>query len=744
MKIKNGMYHYNNDIKIYFPNRLYEYSFKDGKALIQALLFTEEPDCEKVHGSIITIEVSSPYEEVISVKAYHNKTKDDEAGKFPLEKNKNNCLKLIDSQADFIQLQSGKLFIKFYRKPFRMEIFTENKICCRSDENGLGYIKTTAGETFFTERFSLNSDECIYGLGERYGKLAKNGQSISIWNEDGGTDSDRAYKNVPFYISSNSYGLFVNSTDKVEYEIGTEEVNCLRLTAPGNEIEYFIIHDPDPKEIIKKYTKLTGRAPLIPEWAFGLWLTSSFTTTYNEEVLLDIINKMEKNKVPLSVFHFDCYWMKERHWCDFEWDREAFPRPEGMIKKIKSKGVKICLWINPYISVLSSVFHECKEKGYLLKNKDSDVYQIDWWQPGNSFFDFTNPEACKWFKGKLKKLLDMGIDSFKTDFGESAPDDAVYFDGSNPKKMHNYYPYIYNKLVFELLEEVKGKNEAVVFARSATACSQKFPVHWGGDSFATYNSMAAQLRAGLSLSMCGFSYWAHDIGGFFGKPDADLYKRWVAFGLLSPLSRLHGNSSFRVPWEFDEESVEVLRYFTNLRDSLIPYLYTGSISAQTMRSMYLEFPNDPTCLHLDMQYMLGESLLIAPVFNENSSVHYYLPKGLWTNFLSGETISGGVWIKEKLGYKEIPIWIRENSIILLDKKNKNEKIELYITQIAETNAIEKNIYFNKRKIKVTVQKNSSEYSIKLSEALSKLKIIVLEKNKKTEIEGSIKEYFIKR
>ena len=749
MKIKKSIYHYKDNIKIYFPDRLYEYNYDNEKTVIHTLLFTDEQDCEKVHGSIMTIEVTSPYEDIIAIKAYHNKNDEDEKGKYPLEIKKNINLKLIESNNDFILLNSGVVFIKFYKKPFKMELYTKNGPFCKSEENSIGYLKINNNEVFSTEKFLLNLDECIYGLGERYGKFVKNGQSIIIWNEDAGTDTDKAYKNIPFYLSNKSYGLFVNSTDKVEYEIGTEEVNSLRFTVPGNEIEYFIIYGSNPREIIKKYTNLTGHAPLIPDWAYGLWLTSSFTTTYNEKVLLDIINKMYENHISIKVFHFDCYWMKERHWCDFEWDKEAFPEPEVMINKIKEKGIKICLWINPYISILSSVFQECKDKGYLLKNREGDIYHIDWWQPGNSFFDFTNPEACKWYKNKLKKLLDMGIDSFKTDFGESTPIDAVFFDGSNPRKMHNYYSYLYNKLVFELLEEVKGKNEAIVFARSATACSQRFPVHWGGDCYATYNSMAAQLRAGLSLSISGFSYWAHDIGGFFGKPNPDLYKRWVAFGLLSPLSRLHGNSSFRVPWEFDDESVEILRYFTELRHSLLYYLYTQALIAHIdgyplMRPMFFEFPDDPACSYLDMQYMLGESLLIAPVFSENGIVEYYLPKGIWTNLLSGKIINGGLWIKEKMEYKQIPIFIKENSIIPIIKKEQNgkETIELYINQIEKN--LEKRIYIKGKEIIVKVHKDIKGYSIKISEILANLKIIIKEKNKKFEIQGTRNMYFIKR
>lgn len=383
---------------------------------------------------------------------------------------------------------------------------------------------------------------------------------------------------------------------------------------------------------------------------------------------MSFVDGMLERDIPLRVFHFDCCWMKEFHWSDFLWDSRVFPDPEGMLKRIKAKGIKICVWINSYIGQESVLFQEGMEKGYFLKRANGDVWQWDMWQPGMAIVDFTNPDACKWFQDKLEVLLDMGVDCFKTDFGERIPTDAVYFDGSDPVKMHNYYTYLYNKTVYELLERKKGKKEAILFARSATAGGQKFPVHWGGDCWSDYESMEESLRGGLSLTMSGFGYWSHDIGGFESTSTPDVYKRWAAFGLMSSHSRLHGSTSYRVPWAYDEEAVDVVRFFTKLKASLMPYLFRNAVETSrtgvpVMRSMVLEFTEDKNCEYLDKQYMFGDSLLVAPVFNEESEAQFYLPKGTWTDFFTGEEKKGGEWYTENCGYLSIPLYAKENSIV---------------------------------------------------------------------------------
>ncbi|MBE5774593.1 MAG: alpha-xylosidase, partial [Clostridiales bacterium] len=402
---------------------------------------------------------------------------------------------------------------------------------------------------------------------------------------------------------------------------------------------------------------------------FGLWLSTSFTTNYDEGTTSSFINGMVERDIPLSVFHFDCFWMKGLQWCSFEWDPDTFPDPEDMLRRYKQeKGLRICVWINPYIAQDSPLFPVGMEKGYFIQKTNGDVWQTDMWQAGMAILDVTNPEACEWYCSHLERLLDMGVDCLKTDFGERIPVTGVKFhDGSDPLHMHNYYTHLYNKMVFELLEKKRGKGEAVLFARSATAGGQQFPCHWGGDNTANYLSMAETLRAGLSMSHSGFGFWSHDISGFEQTAPAEVYKRWAQFGLMSSHSRLHGSVSYRVPWLFDDESSVVLAKFTRLKNSLMPYLYTAAVEAHEkgvpmMRPMMLEFPGDITAQMADRQYMFGPELLVAPVFHA-SEVDFYLPKGRWINILDGHALDGERWVHESYDFMNMPIFVREGTVI---------------------------------------------------------------------------------
>jgi alpha-D-xyloside xylohydrolase len=367
--------------------------------------------------------------------------------------------------------------------------------------------------------------------------------------------------------------------------------------------------------------------------------------------------------------------MKENEWCNFEWDKAMFPDPQSMLNRMKEKNLHICVWINPYIGQKSPLFDEAMDKNYLLNRPNGDVWQWDRWQSGMGLVDFTNPDAYKWYQGKLRALVEMGVDCFKTDFGERIPTDVSYFDGSDSVRMHNFYTYLYNKCVFEVLEECKGKNKAILFARSATVGGQKFPVHWGGDCTADYLSMAESLRGGLSLCMSGFGFWSHDISGFANTAPHHLFKRWVAFGLLSTHSRLHGDTSYRVPWLFSkdgekngEEACAVTKHFAELKCSLMPYIFGKAVEANktgvpVMRAMALEFENDKNALPIDTQYMLGESLLVSPVFTESGDADYYLPEGKWTHLLTNETIDGGKWYSDNYDFFSLPLYVRENTIL---------------------------------------------------------------------------------
>ncbi|HWB54741.1 MAG TPA: alpha-xylosidase [Tepidisphaeraceae bacterium] len=649
---------------------------------------------DRVEGVALEMRISSPMPDCLRVQIRHHHPAEIGVRKFDLDYSLAAPKVKIDDAQDELRFTSGNLSLRINKSTMDMHFENQGACITQARRGSLGYMTVADHGGFIMQRLGLSVGECIYGMGERFGPLVKNGQTVVIRNEDGGTVSDQAYKNVPFYLSSNGYGLLVNTPGKVEFEVGTELVSQMQFSVNEEHLDYYIFAGPEPKDILEKYTRLAGRPALPPAWSYGLWLSTSFTTHYNEKTVNEFVDGMASRDIPLSVFHFDCFWMKERQWCDFEWDRQAFPDAEGMLRRLKAKGLKICLWINPYIFQCSTIFAEGRERGYFLKTKAGDVYQRDQWQPGIALVDFTNHAAVDWYQSKLQKLLDMGVDCFKTDFAERIPDDAVYHDGSDPRLMHNYYTYLYNKCVFELLERHHGKGNALVFARSATVGGQKFPVHWGGDCVATFESMAEDLRGGLSFCSSGFSFWSHDMGGFTGTADPALYKRWCAFGLLSTHSRLHGSNSYRVPWLFDEESVEVVRKFAKLKNRLFPYIFSTSFDAHergwpAMRTMFVEFPDDPACRYLDRQYMLGPSLLVAPIFRHDDVAEYYVPAGKWTHLLTGKTIEGGHWRNEKFGFLDMPLFVRPNTMLPMSANEQQprwrfgDELSLHLFQIAD-------------------------------------------------------------
>lgn len=542
------------------------------------------------------VDITTPAEGVIRVRAEHWQGATEYPG-FPLNADKPGSRDYVTVRADGngdgevgvngadVTLTTGGLTVKVVKgAPWNLTFIGEDgKVLTESAGKSLGRFKLGAesnvtaqpvsefgvsmdgsahdeSDVFTAIQLHLSVGEDVYGLGERFGAYVKNGQSVDIWNEDGGTASEQGYKDIPFYMTSNGYGVLVNNRGHVSFEIGSENT---------------------------------------------------------EATINSFIDGMAERDIPLAAFHYDCYWMREFHWCDFEWDKRFFGDIESTLKRL----------------------HE--DKGYLVRKPNGEVWQTDFWQAGMGLVDFTNPAAREWFKDKVKALLNQGVDAIKTDFGERIPRDVVWYDGSPKLSMHNWYTQLYNQAVFEAIEETYGKGNACLYARSATVGGQQQPVHWGGDCESTFNGMAQSLRAGLSLTSSGFGFWSHDIGGFEGAfPDPAVYKRWVAFGMLGSHSRLHGSTVYRVPWLFDEEdekngvalvpgrtAVDVVREFTKLKLELMPYVYQLGLQPHVngtpvMRSMFVEFPDDPACRTLDRQYMFGPSMLVAPVFTYSGEVSY--------------------------------------------------------------------------------------------------------------------------
>ncbi|WP_327424189.1 alpha-xylosidase [Streptomyces sp. NBC_01230] len=672
MKFTDGFWQMRDGVHASYATEIRDLQLGADRLTAYAAVKRVERRGDTLNAPLITVEAYAAAEGVIGVRVTHLAGKRNPGPDFALPGATGTAAAATRTEGRVAELTTGPLTLRLPTEgAFGLEFLdADGHLLTSAGHKGTAFATVQDGGHHMFAQLGLGVGETIHGLGERFTPYVKNGQVVDMWQADGGTSSEQAYKNIPFYLSSRGYGVFVNHPGKVSFEVGSEAVGQVQFSVEDQTLEYFVVAGPSPKDVLTRYTALTGRPALPPAWSFGLWLTTSFTTSYDEATVTSFVDGMAERGIPLSVFHFDCFWMREYQWCDFEWDPNTFPDPVGMLARLKEKGLKICVWINPYIAQKSPLYAEGAAKGYFVHTPEGDIWQWDRWQAGMALVDFTNPEATAWFQSKLKVLLDQGVDGFKTDFGERIPTDVVWHDNADPERMHNYYTHLYNKAVFELLEKERGQGDAVLFARSATAGGQQFPVHWGGDCWSSFGAMAESLRGGLSLSLSGFGFWSHDIGGFEGTPDPAVFKRWLAFGLLSSHSRLHGSSSYRVPWEFGDEAVDVAKQFTELKHRLMPYLYGAAVEAHrtgvpTMRPMLLEFPDDPATRTVDRQYLLGPDLLVAPVFSEDGQVEYYVPEGTWTHLLSGETVTGPAWRHEIHGFDSLPLLVRPGAVLAL-------------------------------------------------------------------------------
>ncbi len=590
----------------------------------------------------------------------------------------------LKEENGFLQIKTPKLTIRIDKDPWGLSVRNaEGKLVCRELPAGdaglwkfvhpLGFsIGESPSDLNVFETMSLFPDEHLYGFGEKFSTLDKRGQRIVSWTTDGLDNSTaRTYKNVPLFMSTRGYGIFVNSSHEIVYDMGRQYYLSYTFLIKDGLVDYFFIHGPSFKRILNLYTELTGKPTVPPKWSFGLWMSRAMYKNRSE--VEKVSHELRKRDIPCDVIHIDPSWLKEKRWCDLEWNEETFPYPQEMMAKLKEAGFKLSLWIMPYVPKGSKLFEEGEKSRYFAVEKDGSVYdkRLENWEDSDVFFkdkgvvDFSNPEAVKWYKEKLRELLGLGVSVFKTDFGESAPRDAFYYGGVSGEEMHNLYPLLYNKAVFEVVREFCGKG--VVWGRSGYAGMQRYPVCWSGDPSSDFHTMACTLMGGLSLGLSGVPFWSHDIGGYLGEPTPELYVRWAQFGLFCSHSRCHGTTP-REPWEFGEEALRIFRDYAKLRYRLLPYIYScAHVSSRTgwpmVRAMVLEYQEDPNCYDKDTQYMFGESFLVAPVFNEEGERILYLPAGKWIDYWTKEEHEGPRNIAYRAPLERLPLFVKADSII---------------------------------------------------------------------------------
>jgi len=439
MRFGDGAWRMLEDVSPTYPARVDGDRIEDTSLLLHVSSRLEEARWATLEGHMFTVRITAPALNVFRIRVTHHKGRKARAPQFGTTDNELR-LSVIET-AEQITVQNGDAQLVITRKPWSLSLVdtATGQVITSSPFKALGLMDKQGHGLFCREQLTLSVGEQVYGLGERFSAFTRNGQNVDMWNSDCGTCSDKGYKDVPFFMTSRGWGVLVNDPGRVSFEIGTEQVTRAQFGVPGEDLDYFLILGPTPKQVLTRLGEITGRPALPPAWSFGLWLTTSFTTDYDEATVMSFVDGMKARNLPLHVFHFDCFWMKGNHWVNLEWDPAVFPDPASMLKRMKERGLHVCVWINPYIGERSHLFDEGLAGGYLLKRPNGDVYQRHMWQAGMAYIDFTNPAAVAWYKAKLRALLDMGVDCFKTDFGEEIPTDVHYFDGADPVKMHNYY-----------------------------------------------------------------------------------------------------------------------------------------------------------------------------------------------------------------------------------------------------------------------------------------------------------------
>lgn len=504
--------------------------------------------------------------------------------------------------------------------------------------------------------FSISPDEKIFGCGESFTRLDKNGQKVVLWTHDpNGVQTQTMYKPIPFYMSSRGYGMFMHTTSPITCDFGATygESNAMQI---GDENLDLFVFLGQPKDILDEYTNLTGKASMPPLWSFGLWM--SRITYFSEQDGRNVAAKLRQNRIPSDVIHFDTGWFETDWRCDYNFAPSRFKDPQGMIADLKKQGFHTSLWQLPYFVPKNTLYPEIVAKGLAVKNANGTIPYED------AVLDFSNPSTIKWYEDKISGLLKLGVGAIKVDFGEAAPLSGVYASGRTGFYEHNLYPLRYNKIVSELTKKMTGDN--IIWARSTWAGSQRYPIHWGGDAETTNKGMEAQLRGGLSLGLSGFTFWSHDIGGFTMKTPEDLYRRWLMMGLLSSHTRTHGQAP-KEPWEYGDDFQNYFRKAVELKYKLMPYIYTQSKLASQkglpmVRALLVEFPEDPGAWMVDNEYMLGSDILVAPFFEHGKSRQVYLPKGKWVDYQTRKVYEGG-WHDIASGELEVVMLVREGAVL---------------------------------------------------------------------------------
>ena len=609
-------------------------------------------------------------------------------------------------EEDGLTASNGCLEVYISRDPYYYEIRSSGRALLKEaiDDKDIVGDRYTDALTFVQQdgrirsvidSFALEHEEKLYGFGEKFSPINKRGLNMEAWNCDArGVGSDRAYKNIPFFMNSKNYGVLINTTSRINYSLGTRSFDAYSIAVEDSRLDFYFIAGGSFKEILSRYMDLTGRMEVLPpKWSFGLWM-SRYGYTSREQVEATGAALRERN-IPADVLGIDPFWLENGHYCDFVFNERKFPNPRQMFTALRERGFKTRVWIQPTVSVKTEMFKEGDREGFFLKdgagqtylwqcplpNQPEDVEDVDFSkidiealgvQPQAGIVDFTNPEAIDWFLSKLAFLIEWGAGVIMCDFGEDIPEDTHFFNGKTGKEMHNVYSSLYASLVYDFMKERRSE-PPICLIRSGWTGLHRYPICWAGDPQVTWEAMREVLRGGLSLALTGVAFWSHDIGGTAPVvPDARLYVRWMQFGMFTSHTRCHGTYP-KEPWHFGALAEETFRKFDRLRYSLIPYIYSCAWECMEMdlpfiKPLVLEYQDDPIAQEIDDEYIFGNSFLVAPVFSAEDSRHLYLPEGKWIDYWTKEPYAGGRVYRYAAPLAVLPLFVKSGAIIPMQEE----------------------------------------------------------------------------
>lgn len=617
-----------------------------------------------------TIEFITPRTARIKVLTTIVEPKKSESVMLVKEPGKDNSWKVSES-ADKIVYSSSYGTIQINKNPWRIvlkdksgRVLSQTATLSDADSTQVKYTpfsfikRGTDNARRINPVFTLAANEMIFGCGESATGLNKVGQKLNLFVTDPqGPETDQMYKPIPFFMSSRGYGMFMHTSAPVTCDFGASYIGLNKLFMGDENLDLFIFFG-EPKDILNEYTELVGKPGMPPLWSFGTWM--SRITYFSEKEGYEVAANIRKNKYPCDVIHFDTGWFDVDWQCDYKFSKNRFPNPEKMLSDFKKDGFHVCLWQLPYFTPKNSYFQELIDKNMYVKNGNGELPYED------VVLDFSNPETVKWYQDKLAGLLKIGVSAIKVDFGEGAPLNGIYASGKSGWYEHNLYPLRYNKAVADITKDLH--NENIMWARSAWAGSQRYPLHWGGDAATTNTGLLGTLREGLSFGLSGFSFWSHDMGGFVTSTPEDLYCRWLPFGFLTSHTRAHGAPPTE-PWLYDSKRVQdTFRKSAEMKYQLMPYVYAQAKECTEkglpmLRALFIEFPDDPGAWKIEDEYMFGSQIFVAPLMESGINERVvYLPKGKWIDYQDGKVYNSG-WNTIKAGTLPIIMLVRDGSVL---------------------------------------------------------------------------------